>query len=242
MAVVNEALARRFFGGAAIAVGKHFRDGDNREVELVGVVKDARVNGLRHNPEPTMYWPVAQEPTFMRSLTVRASGDPALLADLVRRAVRNVSPGLPVANVKTLRSQVEGSLTQERALAILSGTFGIAALLLVSLGLYGVISQWAVRRTREVGVRLALGATRGGVRWMVLREAFTIVLAGIAVGMPAAMATSQLLKGLLFGLTPLDPGTLLAASSALVGVAAVASYVPAHKASRVDPMVALRYE
>jgi predicted permease len=242
VAVVNEALARRFFGGAAIAVGKHFRDGDDREVEVVGVVKDARVNGLRHDPQPTMYRPVAQEPTFMRSLTVRASGDPALLVDLVRRAVRNVSPGLPVANVKTLRSQVEGSLTQERVLAILSGTFGIAALLLVCLGLYGVISQWAAQRTREVGVRLALGATSGNVRWMVLREAFTIVLAGIAVGMPVAVATSQLLKGLLFGLTPLDPATLLAASTALVGVAAVASYVPAHKASRIDPMVALRYE
>jgi predicted permease len=240
VAVVNQTLARRFFGGDVNAVGKRFRDWDNEDVEVVGVLSDAKVNGFRRDPEPTVYRPVAQESTFLSNLTVRASGEPARLADQVRRAVRSVSSSLPVANVRTLRSQVEGSLRQERLLAILSGTFGIAALLLVCLGLYGVISQWAAQRTREVGVRLALGATGADVRWMVLRDAFTIVSAGMIAGIPAALATSRSLRGLLYGLTPTDPTTLIAALTALFGVATIAAYVPARRASRVDPMVALR--
>ena len=240
VAVVNQTLASRLFGGDVSAVGKRFRDWDNEDVEVVGVVGDAKVNGFRRDPEPTLYRPVAQDATFLNSLTVRASGDPEWLADQVRRVVRGVSPGLSVANVRTLRSQVEGSLRQERLLAILSGTFGIAALLLVCLGLYGVMSQWAAQRTREVGVRLALGATEADVRWMVLREAFAIVSAGMMVGIPAALATSRSLRGLLYGLNPTDPATLITAMTALFGVATIAAYVPAHRASRVDPTIALR--
>jgi ABC-type antimicrobial peptide transport system permease subunit len=153
-----------------------------------------------------------------------------------------VNPNLPVTNVRTLLLQVERSLLQERLLAVLSGAFGIAALFLVCIGLYGVISQWAAQRTREVAIRLALGATKGGVCWLVLREALTIVLAGAAVGIPAAMGTSHLLKGLLYGLSPIDPPTLLAASLAMCCVATLAAYLPARRASRVDPMVALRWD
>jgi ABC-type antimicrobial peptide transport system permease subunit len=127
-------------------------------------------------------------------------------------------------------------------LALLSTAFGAVALFLVCVGLYGVISQWAVQRTREIGVRMALGATAAGVRWMVLRRALLLVLAGVAVGVPAAMASSQLLRGVLFGVRPLDPRAIAGAALAMLAVAVLAAYLPARRASRVDPMAALRSE
>jgi ABC-type antimicrobial peptide transport system permease subunit len=144
--------------------------------------------------------------------------------------------------VRTLRHQVEQALAHERLLALLSTAFGVTALLLVSLGLYGVVSQWASQRTREIGVRMALGATSSGVHWLVLRQAFTIVLAGVAVGLPAAIAAARLLEGLLFGVRPVHPPTLVGAALLMLAVAALAAYLPARRASRVDPMAALRVE
>jgi predicted permease len=248
VAVVNQILARKVFGSAEAALGKHFRPAMTQEdIEIVGGVSDAQTRELREHPDPIVYWPVAQPhglpvAIFLASLEVRAAGDPALLAGQVRAAVRDANPGVPVLGVRTLRSQVERTLLQDRLLATLSTAFGLAALFLVSIGLYGVISQWAAQRTSEIGVRMALGATAGGVRWLVLRQAFTLVLAGVAVGIPAAMAASRWLKSLLFGVTPIDPLTLAGASLALVTVAALAAYLPARRASRVDPMAALRSE
>jgi ABC-type antimicrobial peptide transport system permease subunit len=156
--------------------------------------------------------------------------------------VRQVHSGLPILSVRTLRNQVERTLTHERLLAVLSTVFALAALLLVSIGLYGVISQWAGQRTNEIGVRMALGATGGHVRWLVLRQALLLVVAGAVVGLPAAMVAGRSLEGLLFGVRPIDPGTLAVAAAATLGVAAVAAYLPARRASRVDPMAALRDE
>jgi ABC-type antimicrobial peptide transport system permease subunit len=129
---------------------------------------------------------------------------------------------------------------QDRLLATLATAFGLTALFLVALGLYGVISQWAVQRTREIGVRMALGATSTEVRWLVLRQGLLLVLAGVLLGIPAALATARLLKALLFGVQPMDPRTLTVASLALVAVASLAAYLPARRASRIDPVAALR--
>jgi ABC-type antimicrobial peptide transport system permease subunit len=156
--------------------------------------------------------------------------------------VTEAHPGLRVAALRTLRAQVERLLVQEKLLATLSVSFGLAALFLVSIGLYGVISQWAGQRTREIGVRLALGATGGGLRWLVLRQAMVLALAGVAIGIPAALGASRLLQGLLFGLSATDAATYVFATTIMLAVATLAAYLPARRASRLDPMVALRSE
>jgi predicted permease len=247
--VVNEALARQLLGEQDPwrALGRRFRfdpmpDLPREELEVVGVVADARTGALRASTRPTVYMAVAQTFRFLGSLEVRAMGDPALLADGVRQAVRAVHPGLPVRFARTMREQVDRSLMAERLVATLASGFGLAALLLVSFGLYGVISQLTAQRTREIGVRMALGATRAAVRAMVLRQAFATVLAGVLVGLPASMAVAHSLRGLLYGISPLDPATLTLSTLVMFAVATLAVYLPARRASRVDPMVALRQE
>jgi predicted permease len=247
VAVVNEALVRKTFGSAD-PLGKRFRFGDPSSssvanIEVAGVVKDARIDRLRDSPVPAFYLPLSQlidKP--VNAVQVRTGGDPALLADKVRQALRDAHPGLRVTSVRTMTSAVDRSLRQERLLAALSTAFGLVALFLVCMGLYAIISQWAAQRTREIGVRMALGATRRGVRWMVLRQGFVLMVLGIAVGVPGAIAATRLLQGMLFGLSPTDPATLAAASLALFAVATLAAYLPARRASRVDPMMALRGE
>jgi predicted permease len=244
VAVVNQTFARRLFEGKAL--GKRFKLGkptsDGPTLEVVGVVRDVKNDGVRDLPRPMIYRPVAQEPTFLDSLEVRTAGEPALLADQVRRAVHELRPELPILGVRTMRSQVERALTGERALATLSTAFGVTALFLVCVGLYGVVSQWAAQRTREIGVRMALGATAAGVRWMVMRQAFLLVVAGLAVGLPAALAIGRLLRGFLYGVTPADPVAALGATLVIFAVAALAAHLPARRASRIDPMTALRQE
>ena len=187
--------------------------------------------------------PAAQRPDDrLGSLEVRALGDPARLAAEVRRAVAEAAPQLTVLGVRTMQAQIERSLMKERLMATLSITFGVAALLLVCLGLYGVMAEWAAQRTREIGLRMALGATAGGVRWLVLRQALVVVVAGLVVGLPASLAGGRLLSGFLFGIEPTDAATLGASALALAALAALAAYLPARRASRVTPMAALRAE
>ena len=241
VAVVNEALAGQVFGGAEQAVGKRFRFWDNPRVfEVVGVVRDARINSVRSRAPAAAYLPVAQQPEVLRNLEVRALGDPALLVNQVRRVVQQVHPGVPIQNLRTIESQVGQSLQRERMLAVLSTAVSLLALFLVSVGLYGVISQWAVERTREIGLRMALGATSAGVRWLVLRQALLLVLAGTAVGLPAAVGIAHLMRKLFFEVSPVDPGILGLAALILLALATTAAYLPARRASRLDPMAALR--
>jgi predicted permease len=246
VAVINETMERELFGGAE-ALGKVFSMDGTHPVRVVGVVRDARTNGLRQPSAGIFYLPLAQPhgtpaTILASSLEVRAAGDPSLLAHQVRRAVHDAHSGLPFLNVRTLRTQVDRTLMQDRLLATLASAFGLTALFLVAVGLYGVIAQWAAQRTREIGVRMALGATSGGVRWLVLRQAVVLVLIGLLVGIPAAMAASRLLKGMLFGVEPMHLPTVFGAVLAMFAVAALAAYLPARKASRVDPMAALRVE
>ena len=158
----------------------------------------------------------------------------------VRRAVAEAQSDIALLNVRTLSEQVDRTLVRERLLALLASAFGLGALFLVAVGLYGVISQWATQRTRELGVRMALGATPTVVQWLVLRQALWLVLIGLGLGVPAAIAVAQLLAGLLFGLTPLDPRALLGSVLLLVAVATFAAFLPARRASRQDPVTALR--
>jgi predicted permease len=247
VAVVNETLVRQVFGDED-PLGRRFRIGDPTvsgpaSIEVVGVVKDAKINSLREPPRPTVYQPRTQSPdTPLNGVQVRAAGDPAGLAEQVRRTLASIHPGLRITGVRTMTEQVESSLRSERLMATLATAFGLVALFLVCVGLYGVISQWATQRTREIGVRMALGATTGGVRWLVLRKAFVLVLIGVAAGVPAAMAGAHSLKSLLYGMSPMDPSTLVLAAVVMFVVATLAAYLPARRASRVDPMMALRWE
>jgi predicted permease len=242
VAIVNRTLARQLLGGAA--VGKHLRlvAEPDRDLEVVGVVSDARLGGLRDQPAPTFYLPVAQWPWELRRLEVRAAGDPALLTGAVRTAIAEVAPGLPVTSVRTAAVAVEEALRTERLLVALSRGFGLAALFLVALGLFGVIGQWAGQRTAEIGVRVALGATVERVRWLVLRQGLGLVGAGTALGIPVAVAAARGMRGLLFGISPLHPPALATAALAMFAVAAAAAYLPARRASRIPPMAALRSE
>jgi predicted permease len=249
VAIINQALARELFG-AENPVGQRFvqasdalsRRMDSRSVEVVGMLRDAGTTDLRGESQPMAYTPAAQSPNFVGELEVRTAGDPGRLGEQIRRVVLEIQPGLPVRNIRSLQVELDRVLWRERLLAALSTGFGLTALFLVSLGLYGVISQWSGQRTREIGVRMALGATAGGVRWLVLRRALLLVLAGVAVGLPAAMAGAHLLQAMLFGIQPIDPITLGGAALILVTVTLVAAYLPARRASRIDPVAALRSE
>jgi ABC-type antimicrobial peptide transport system permease subunit len=173
---------------------------------------------------------------------VRAAGDPRWIVGEVRKAVHEADPNLPVNRVATLPEQIGVSLNQERLVAYLTSAFGILSLALASVGLYGVMSYAVARRTAELGIRMALGAHPSQVLWMVLRESLVLVGLGVAFGLPLVFAASRFLKEMLFGLAPGDSATVASATLVLVAVAAVASYLPALRASRIEPTVALRYE
>jgi ABC-type antimicrobial peptide transport system permease subunit len=169
-------------------------------------------------------------------------GNPAAVISLIRREVQALDRNLPVFGIRTLADEVDRSITQERLLATLSSLFGLLALLLASVGLYGIMGYRMARRTNEIGIRMALGAQRGEVIWLVLRETLWLVVLGVCIGLPAALASTRLISSRLFGLSPADPATIAAATLVMVAVAAFAGYLPARRASRVDPMTALRYE
>jgi ABC-type antimicrobial peptide transport system permease subunit len=177
------------------------------------------------------------------TIYVRASSsEAATVPDRIRQTVRYVDAGVPVYQMQTLERTVDDALFNERMLALLSAAFGLLATVLATLGLYGVMSYMVSRRTREIGIRIALGAERGTVIWMVLKEVALLTLAGIALGVPAALGLSQLVRSQLFGISPADPVTIIVAAATLVLVALFAGYIPARRASRVQPVLALRCE
>jgi ABC-type lipoprotein release transport system permease subunit len=211
---------------------------------VVGVAADAKYNSLREETPRRFYVPFFNpigEATFAR-IEVRASGNPSSLAGSVRAAVSQTAPNLPPVEIHTLNELVGQSLTSDRMITELTGFFGALAVLLACIGIYGIMSYAVAGRTNEIGIRMALGADGVNVLWLVMRESLILVLIGVAIGLPAVMVASKLIKSLLFGLTPADPVTLSLATVLMLGIAAVASYLPARRASRTDPMVALRYE
>jgi predicted permease len=241
VAIINQTMARYYFRNSS-PIGRHVTMGHD-PMEIVGVVGDAKYLSLRETTPRTVYLPCFQDDLpWVPAVFVRTSLPISAIATPLRRAVRDLDKSVAVAGIKTLSQQVEQSLIRERMIAMLSSFFGLLALLLASIGLYGVMSYSVVRRTNEIGIRAALGATRRDVVWLVLRETMLLVALGIAIGLPAAIASARLIRDQLFGLEPADPLTVCGATLAIVAVAALAGYLPARRAAQVDPMVALRYE
>jgi predicted permease len=246
VAVVNRTFAHKYLVGTN-PVGRRFGFGDQKtssDIAIVGVVGDVRYGKLRDEAPPTVYVPYAQNIQKLdeMSFEVRTIGDPQNWIGPVRQAVQELDSHLPMFDVKTQTEQIDQATFQERLFARLSSFFGLLALTLACVGLYGMMSYTAVRRTNEIGIRMALGAEKAKILHMVLREAITLAVLGIAVGVPVAFAASRLVATLLYGLKPTDPVTIVAATCVLVAMALLAGYLPARRASRVDPMVALRHE
>jgi predicted permease len=242
VAIINAALARRHFG-TDNPVGQRVGLGGQDGLEIIGVVGSAKYLSLRETDVPTIYVYLQDErgPGGL-ALSVRTSGDPLSFAAAIRREVQAVAAAVPVSPARTLSSQIDRSLVSERLVARLLSTFAALALVLASVGLYGVLGYSVARRTGEIGVRLALGATRGAVLRSVLGESWLLVAIGSAIGVPASIAGSRVLSTLLYGVTPSDPKVLAGAVSCLFLVALGTASLPAWRASRVDPLVALRHE
>lgn len=244
VAVISEALAQRLFPDAP-ALGKRFGRGGpehSDDIEVIGVVKDAKYEDLMEQPRAMAYYPYSQVIQFLNNFEVSFSGEPAAIVGETRRAIKEVNRDLPIVEAVRMSEHVGRSLVQQKLIARLSSFFGVLALLLACIGLFGIMSYSVARRTNEIGIRMALGADRGDVLRLVLREGLAPVLIGVAIGLPAALAGARLITSLLFGLTPTDPLTIGVATMLLLGVAALAGYLPARKASRVDPITALRCE
>jgi predicted permease len=244
VAVISETLARRFFPNGS-PLGKRFgmdRPESVDQFEIIGVVKDSKYQSLAEPPEPNAYYTHSQIPFPLNNLVIRYSGSPDALIPQIRREITEVNRALPIDGVISLSEHIGLSLTQERLVARLATFFGLLALLLACVGLYGVLSYAVARRTNEIGVRVALGAMRGNVIWLVLREALALVGAGVVIGLLASLAATKTVSTMLFGMKPSDPLTIAAATLLLLAVAALSAYLPARRASRVDPMAALREE
>lgn len=243
VAVVNEALWRRYFPSEN-PVGQRIRLGGRDVLEIVGVVGNAKYVSLREEDHPTVYVHALQGARDVGGLTlaVRTFGDPAALLSTVRRQVQSIAAAVPITRVATLAEQIDRSLARERLMARLLGAFAFLALLLAMVGLYGVLAYGVTRRTGEIGIRLALGATRGDVMWSVLRESWMLVATGVAIGVPISLAATRLLSSWLYGVTATDPWTMACVVGCLFIVAPAAASQPARRAMRVDPIAALRYE
>jgi predicted permease len=248
VAVVNQAFADHYFKNQN-PIGRTFTFDDETDqgapLEIVGVVGDIKTDDARDKPEPAVYRPIlqiAEQGAYTATLHVRTSGDPTPLVPQVRQMLNQIDDKLPIFGVITLDEQLHENLRDERLIAQLVSFFGALALILACIGLYGVMAHGVARRTNEIGIRMALGAGGGNIAWMVLRETLYLVLAGLVVGVPVALIGARLISAQLFGLSPTDPLTLIGAAVILTLVALLAGYVPARRASRVNPLNALRYE
>lgn len=244
VAIINKSFADRFFEGRN-PIGMHVSADEqykpDRAFEIVGVVKDAHYFGLREALEPMMYFPVWRQ-AGSRALCIRTSRDATQLAAAIRRQVTAIDAGIPVLAVRSMHQEIDNDILVDRLIATLSSYFGVLALLLAGVGLYGVISYGVTRRTREIGIRMALGAERSSVLWLVMRRAAAFLLIGAVIGIPTALFATRLVKSFLYGIGAQDPLTIVMATMVLGAVAATASFLPARRATKVDPMVALRHE
>jgi putative ABC transport system permease protein len=240
--IINDSFARYFYGEEN-PLGKRISVGPFRDLEIVGVVGNAKLSNLKETMSRIVYYAQFSDNLLGRQrICVRAVGDTGALIASIRNEVRRLDPNLPIYDIKTFADQIDDSISQERMIALLSSFFGLFALLLAGLGLYGVMAYAVARRTREIGIRMALGAQAGNVLWLVLRETLLLVFIGVAIGLPIALAAARLAKGFLFGLTTNDPLTIALATLVMVTIAALAGYLPARRAALVDPLVALRDE
>src|SRR5437879_11689357 len=244
VAIINESMARKYFGNAS-ALGRRFSlfGSADRKFEIVGVVKDAKYSSLGEPAPPTFYLcGFGEVRDWDMIFAVRTTGKPVAVIDGLRRGVRETDPTLQLRDMRTMEDVVDASLRRERIIANLGGFFSLTALALACLGLYGILSFTVTQRTREIGVRIALGAQRLDVFSLVVGKGLKLALIGSVIGLAGALAATRLVSSLLYGVKPSDPVTFVSVSLLLVVVAALASWLPAQKAAKVDPMEALRYE
>jgi putative ABC transport system permease protein len=238
--IVNEVLARRYLGGNAL--GKRLRFGSGQFREIVGVVRNAKYRNLREEPLPFIYTPFAQEPQSGMTLIVRTAGDPSALLGAVRNEVGAINKDVPLFAVQTMTQRIGSQLAPDRVIAVLLSVFGGCALLLAAIGIYGVVGYAVAQRTHEIGIRIALGADQRDILKLIVSQGMVLTAIGAGIGLVLALAATQLLKSLLFGISATDPLTFVSVVVVLVGVALLACYLPARRAMKVDPLVALRYE
>jgi ABC-type antimicrobial peptide transport system permease subunit len=241
-AIVNETFARQFFASQT-PLGKMLGYGAGQSsgpVTIVGLVADSKYNNLREQPIPMVFLPYRQFPSIAgMTFELRTTSE----ASALERSIRGqVERDLTIANITTIDRQIDESLRPERMIATLVSLFGLVALLLAAVGLFGVVNYSVARRTNEIGIRMAIGAKPREMLQMVLREAVWLVVCGLAVGIPTALAAGRLTGSLLFGVTATDPYTLTAAIAVLLTTALIAAFLPAYRASRVDPLTTLRHE
>ena len=249
VAIINETMARQYWPGEN-ALGRRFRIGDPDEtdqpwMQIVGIVADVRQMGFDEPVKAEMYLPYQQvdHPWFMpRDLAIRTTGDTSSLVGSVRQIIREVDPDQPISNIATMAEVLGTEAAQRRMGMIMLAGFAVLALLLASLGIYGVLAYFVTQHTNEIGVRQALGATPRDILFLVLKKGMGLTLVGVAIGLASAFALTRLMSSLLFGVKASDPLTFVAVPLLLAFVALLACYIPARRATKVDPLVALRYE
>jgi predicted permease len=244
VAIISEHLAKVLFP-VGNPLGRHYGLGDNKpenDVTVIGIAKDVKFGELREEPVYLDYFPYTQQPWDFGDFEVRYTGSYAPIAAAVQQTIHSIDRNLPITNVTTLNEQVDRTLTNQRLVAELSTFFGLLAVFLSCIGIYGLMSYVVSRRTSEIGIRMALGAARSNVGWLIMREILLLVAAGIAVGIPVTLAGSRMVANMLYGFGGTDPISLAGAVLLLLLVAVVAGYFPARRASKIEPMVALRYE
>jgi predicted permease len=246
VAIINVTLARALFKGEdpiGRVVDLPPARGQQRRYEVIGVAADFHYHDLHVPPAPAIWLAFQDYPPYMPTLHLRtANADTATVIAAVRREFDGLDKGFPVFNIKSLDLRVEDALARERMVAALSAAFGFLALLLAAVGLYSVLAYSVTRRTREIGLRMALGSSIRSVLWLVGREALQLVAAGIVAGVAIAAAAGRLLAQYLYGVSPVDPAAFLESAAAMLVIAGVAVTIPAHRASRVDPLTALRHD
>lgn len=240
--ILNQALARYYFAGGS-PIGKHVKlDGDDNPYEIIGMVGDAKYYEIREAAPRTMYLNTFEFPGSASHFALRTSIDPAAVAPEVRRTVRELLSTIPVVRVTTMADQIDASIVPERLIATLSGLFGALGSLLAAIGLYALLAYTVARRINEIGIRMALGATRSAVTWMVLRDALTMVCAGLVIGAPIAFWSKTLAASLIADLPIKTAIPIAFGAVTMIAITLLAAYIPARRAARVDPMVALRHE
>jgi putative ABC transport system permease protein len=239
--IINQEMVRKYWPDED-PIGNRLAVGNGPWFTVVGVVGDVKQSGLDIETRPEMFWPYYQLPVSFTTLVIRTGGSPEAMTSSVRGAMQEIDSDLPLYNIKPVNDVIAESVAPRRLNMLLLGIFGGLALVLAAIGLYGVISYSVSQRTREIGLRMALGASHTSVLRLVVGQGLVLTLIGVAIGVIASLFLTRLMSSLLFGVSATDPLTFVAISTLLFGVATAASLVPARRAMKVDPMVALRYE